>query len=123
MDNVTVVASNKSPQPLAASALPRNVTLTVPPSHSIADSGATSIFVMAGTPMDNVRKATDPLTINLPNGGIVCSTHVCDIVIPGFPTVLTGHIVPGLSMASLMGIRVLCKAGCIVTFTDTTCEV
>jgi hypothetical protein len=123
MDDVTVVASNKLPQPLAASALPRNVTLTVPPSHSIANSGATSIFIMAGTPMDNVQKATDPFTINLPNGGIVCSMHVCDIVIPGLPTVLTGHIVPGLSMASLMGICVLCKAGCIVTFTDTTCEV
>jgi hypothetical protein len=73
--------------------------------------------------MKNIRPATDPLTINLPNGEIVHSTHICDISIPGLPMILTGHIVPGLSMASLMGIRVLCKAGCKVIFTDTKCEV
>ena len=73
--------------------------------------------------MKNVRSIMDPLTMNLPNGEIVHSTHVCDISIPGLPMILTGHIVPGLSMASLMGIRVLCKAGCEVIFTDTKCEV
>ena len=124
MDDVTVVASNVSPtQHNAASAIPREVTLTVQPSQAIADTGATSIFVMAGTPMENMRTAVDPLTINLPHGGIVTSTHLCDIVIPGLPTVLTGHIVPGLKMASLLGIRILCKAGCVVTFTDKNCEV
>jgi hypothetical protein len=97
--------------------------LTFANTHAIADTGATSIFVMAGTPMNNIRSAMDPLTINLPNGEIVHSTHTCDISIPGLPTILTGHIVPGLSMASLMGIRVLCKAGCKVIFTDTKCEV
>jgi hypothetical protein len=91
--------------------------------HAIADTGATSIFVMTGTPMKNIRPATEPLTINLPNGDIVHSTHICDISIPGLPMILTGHIVPGLSMASLMGIRVLCKAGCKVIFTDTKCKV
>jgi hypothetical protein len=34
-----------------------------------------------------------------------------------------GHIVPGLSIASLMSLRVLCKVGCKVIFTDTKCEV
>jgi hypothetical protein len=65
----------------------------------------------------------DPLTINLPNGKIVHSMHECDISILGLPMILTGHIVSGLSMASLMGIRVLCKAGCKEIFTDTKCEV
>jgi hypothetical protein len=87
--------------------------------HAIADTGATSIFVMAGTPMSNIRPALDPLTIHLPNGKIVHSTHICDISIPGLPMFLMGHIVPGLSMASLMSIRSLCKAECEVTFTDT----
>jgi len=98
-------------------------TLAFADTHAIADMGATSIFMMAGTPMKNIHPATDPLTINLPNGEIVHSTHICDISIPGLPMILTGHIVPGLSMASLMGIRVLCKAGCKVIFTDTKCEV
>jgi len=95
--------------------------LTFVKTHAIADTGATSIFVMAGTPMKNVRSTMDPLTINFPNGKIVHSTHACDISIPGLPVILTGHIVPGLSMASLMGIRVLCKAGCKVFFMDTKC--
>jgi hypothetical protein len=50
--------------------------------HSIADIGATSIFEMAGIPMSNICPATDPLSINLPNGDIVRSTHMCDIIIP-----------------------------------------
>ncbi len=125
MDNVTIVASNVSPNNHnAASAIPHTVTLTVPDSHSIADTGALSIFVMAGTPMDNIWTTTSPLTINLPHGGTVTLTHVCDIVIPGLPTVLTGQIVPDLKLAPpLLGIRILCKAGCVVTFTDDTCEV
>jgi hypothetical protein len=34
-----------------------------------------------------------------------------------------GHIVPGITMASLIGIRILCKAGCKVVFDDEKCEV
>ena len=124
-DDATVITSNRSRARNIASALRQGVpkTLAFSDTHAIADTGATSIFVMAGTPMTNIRPATDPLTINLPNGKIVHSTHICDISIPGLPMILTGHIVPGLSMASLMGIRVLCKAGCKVIFTDTKCEV
>jgi hypothetical protein len=49
--------------------------------------------------------------------------HTCDIIIPGLPTVLTGHIVQGLMMASLVGIRILCEAGCQVIFTEEYCDV
>jgi hypothetical protein len=91
--------------------------------HAITDTGATSVFVMEGSPMQNVKQAIVPLTINLPSGETVKSIHTCKINIPGLLVTLTGHIVPGLLMDSLMGIRILCKAGCIVIFTDTTCEV
>jgi hypothetical protein len=88
--------------------------------HACADTGATSIFVMEELKleMENVQIAINPLSINLPDGAIVKSTHTCDVVIPGLPTVLTGHIVRGLTMVSLIGIRILCKAGCKVIFTD-----
>jgi hypothetical protein len=36
---------------------------------------------------------------------------------------LTGHIVPQLKIASLIGIRVLCEAGCKVTFDKDYCDV
>ena len=73
--------------------------------------------------MENKRLAMKPLIINLPDGTKVTSTHECDITIPGLPKVLTGHIVPKLSIASLIGIRVLCEAGCKVTFSKRHCDV
>jgi hypothetical protein len=78
---------------------------------------------MEGTPMENIKPTMSPITINLPDGKRVRSTHTCDITIPGLPTVLVGHIVPGIKMALLFGIRVLCKAGCTVTFDDEKCVV
>ncbi len=51
------------------------------------------------------------------------STHMCDIIIPGLPTTLVGHIVPELSIASLFGIRVLTAAGCTVKFDNEKCVV
>ncbi len=71
----------------------------------------------------NKRMTLKPLTINLPNGRKVRSTYVCDIAIPGLPTVLTGHIVPDLALALLIGICPLCKAGCHVIFDSHNCEV
>ena len=96
---------------------------SIPPTHAVADTGATLVFILKGTKMKNIRSAVTPLVVNLPDGTVVRSTHVCDYEIPGLPTLLEGHIVPELTVASLIGICVLCKAGCIVIFTDTMCSV
>jgi hypothetical protein len=48
---------------------------------------------------------------------------MCDIVLPGLPTTLVGHIVPELSIASLFGLRVLTEAGCTVKFDNKKCVV
>ena len=90
---------------------------------AIADSGATQIFVMEGTPVVNKRPTTHPLKVALADGRIVMSTHMCDIKIDGLPTVLTGHVIPDLSIASLFYICVLTEAGCTVTFDKTNCIV
>ncbi len=74
---------------------------------------------MEGTPVENLRPANTQLTLNLIDGSKVKSTHMCNIKIPGLTIVLMGHIVPQLSIASLIGIRVLCKAG----FTKAHCNV
>ncbi len=73
--------------------------------------------------MKNVHPAMNPLIINLPDGTMVKSTHVCDLEIPRLPYVLEGHIVPDLTVALLIGIQILCKMGCIIVFTDTACYV
>jgi hypothetical protein len=46
-----------------------------------------------------------------------------DIYIEGLPTILLGHIIPDLSIASLFGLRALTGAGCNVTFDREKCTV
>jgi hypothetical protein len=95
--------------------------ITIATNQAITNTGATSIFIMVGVDIDNKCLVVKPLTINLPDGKQIQSTHMCDIQIPGLPTVLTGHIVPSLSIASLIGIRLLCKAGCKAIFDNKKC--
>jgi len=76
---------------------------------------------MAGAPANNIRIAHNPIKISLPDSKRITSTHTCDIVIPGLPQTLVGHIMPEMKMASLLGI--LCKAGCEVIFDNEKCRV
>ena len=123
-DDVTVVTLNVlMPPPVLCSFANAMNAVTIARDHAIADTGATSIFIMEGVDVVNKRIATSPLQINLPDGKQVRSSHICDIAIPGLPTILTGHIVPSLTVASLIGIRPLCKAGCQVVFDDNKCNV
>jgi hypothetical protein len=85
--------------------------LTIASNEAIADSGATQIFIMDGTPIHNKQKTTCPLKVALADGHRVMSTHMCNIIVPGLPTTLIRHIVPELSITSLFGIRVLAEAG------------
>jgi hypothetical protein len=127
----TTVANTIVRQKLAATArhlfgapLPQYLNAnTIVTLQARADTGATSIFVMEGTPVQNLWPAIHPLTKKLPDGSKVKSTHMCNITIPGLRTVLVGHVVLKLSIASLIGIRVLCNAGCKVVFTKTSCDV
>jgi hypothetical protein len=89
--------------------------------HAVADTGTMSVFVMAGAPAKNIRVATKPIQISLPDGKKIVSTHIDDVDIPGLPHKLIGHIVPDMKMASLLGIPILCKAGCKVIFDDEKC--
>jgi hypothetical protein len=87
------------------------------------DTGATSVFVKEGVPVANKQLATHPLAVNLPDSCKVQSMHTCNVVVPGLPHPLVGHIVPNLAIASLFGIRPLCNAGCIVVFDKYKCNV
>jgi hypothetical protein len=66
---------------------------------------------------------TRPLKGALADGCKVMSTHMCDIVIDGLPSMLTGHIISNLSTALLFGIGVLTEAGCKVNFDQHTCKI
>jgi hypothetical protein len=136
-DDKMVITSNKNhkreqpPATMAATAhklfgnpMPQYLNaITIATNQAIADTGATYIFIMDGVEVENKRLTKKPLIINLPDGRKVKSTHECDINIPGLPCTLTGHIVPTLAAASLIGIRPSCKTGCKVIFDNKKCEV
>ena len=92
--------------------------------QAIADAGATGHFMIPGAPVIDVRPATKPLIINLPDGETIQSTHTCKLNIPWLPEEATrAHIVPGLAHTSLVSIKVLCDAGCKVEYNNKHCLV
>jgi hypothetical protein len=88
--------------------------ITIVVQQAIADTGRMSIFIMDGVDVNKKWIVTNPITINMPYGRKVQSTHMCNIIIPGLPTKLIGHVVPQLAVVSLIGICQLCNAGCQV---------
>jgi hypothetical protein len=113
-DDKTVITSNISRSHELCGIITQPRKPAIPPTHAVADTGATLVFVLKGTNMKNILPAVTPLIINLPDGTVVRSTHICDYEIPGLPTSIEAHIIPDLTVASLIGICILCKSGCIV---------
>ena len=91
---------------------------------AVADAGATVHFVLPGTPVTNIKIARHLLKINLPDGDCLTSTHTCTLDIPWLINdAKEDHIVPGLAHATLISIKILCDAGCKVTYDDDECRV
>ena len=91
--------------------------LKIAKNMALADAGATGQFVLPGTPVTNIKIARHPLKINLPDGDCLTSTHICTLDIPWLPNeAKEAHIFPGLAHASLISIKILCDAGCKVTY-------
>ena len=74
--------------------------------------------------MDDVRPATRPIEIKMPNGTAEKSTHTCQLRIPDVPReTKEAHVVQGLSHSSLISMKKFCKEGCEVKFKEETCEI
>ena len=82
-NDITVVTDNLSHQRhhMCASSVHLRKP-SIPITHAVADTGATPVMVMKNTLMKNIHPTTNPLHINLPDGTIVKSTHLCDLEIP-----------------------------------------
>ncbi len=139
-DKITVMTSNHLPRTASPSCFPHKTfttadhalwgmptqeyinAITIATAQAIANMRAVSIFIMNGAEVVNKRLAHTPLVINLPDGWQMQSTHICDINIPGLPTISTGHIVLHLAVGLLIGIQPLCNAGCTVVFDKDKCD-
>jgi hypothetical protein len=126
-DNITITTSNVSTYAVgsykacAISALLQNEDFAgamccLNTVATIADSGATRIFVMEGANVINKCRTTHPLKVTLADGRQVVSTHIFNIHIDGLLFVLMGHIILDLSTSLLFEIRVLTEVGCDITF-------
>ena len=91
---------------------------------AISDTGATGHFLTSNAPVQNKQVTTNPISILLPNGNTLQSTHTCEVAIPGLrPAAKTAHVVPGLSHASLLSTAVFCDAGYTLTYDANACHV
>jgi hypothetical protein len=80
--------------------------------HLRSKCHSTGHFLVEGAPIVNKKKAKHPITITLPNGKLIHSTHTCNLDNPWLPEHITeAHIVTGLAHSSLISTRNFCDAG------------
>jgi len=96
-----------------------------PPTHShnaIADTGATGHFLSLSAPVANKRVTTTPISVVLPDGSTIHSTHTGHLLLShALPATATlAHIFPALGSTSLLSIGQLCDHGCTAVFTADT---
>ena len=100
-DDITVVTSNSSTSQedqFQTEDMCGNIgnqpSINIPKNWAILDSGATAIFVMQDAPIKNIQVATNPITVNMPQGAKERSTHTCELDLPQLPKkARTGHII------------------------------
>ena len=80
-------------------------------------SGATHHFLVIDTTACKVTPADNPITVTMPDGSALNSTHVRKLDLPQLPMAARlGHVIPGLDSRSLMSVVQLTGVGCGVNF-------
>ena len=91
---------------------------------AVTDSGSMRNFILLGTKVSNMEISKKPLTINLPDGTRLKSTHTCEINVPRLPKESRqAHDVPGIAHTSLISMKILTYAGCKVVYDVHECRV
>jgi hypothetical protein len=81
------------------------------------DSGCTGQFLLVNAPCLNKVKSRTPLTVRLPNGATMESSHTTELDIPELNAAASkAHFPPGMADHSLISVGQLCDGGYIVTF-------
>jgi hypothetical protein len=88
---------------------------------AIVDSGCTVHFLLVNAPCLNKVKSRTPLTVHLPKGATMESSHTADLDIPELNAAASkAHVFPGMANHSLLSIGQLCDEGNIITFKQDT---
>jgi hypothetical protein len=80
-------------------------------------SGCTGHFLLVNAPCLSKVKYRTPLTVRLPNGATMESSHTAELDIPELNAAASkSHVPPGMANHSLLSVGHLCDEGYIVTF-------
>jgi hypothetical protein len=85
------------------------------------ESGCTGHFLLVNAPCLNKVKSRNPLTVRLPNGATMESSHNSDLDIPELSAAASkANVFPGMEHHSLLSVGQLCDESYIVTFKQDT---
>jgi hypothetical protein len=85
------------------------------------DYGCTGHSLLVNAPCLNKVESRTPLTVRLPNGATMESSHTADLGIPELNAAASkAHVSPGMANHSLLSVGQLCDEGYIVTFKQYT---
>jgi hypothetical protein len=91
--------------------------LLKPHETAIVESGCTGHFLLVNASCLNKVKSKTPLTVRLPNGATMESSHTAELDNPELNAAASkAHVFPGMSNQSLLSVGQLCDEGYIVTF-------
>jgi hypothetical protein len=91
--------------------------LLKPHETAIVYSVCTGHFLLVNAPCLNKVKSQTPLTVRLPNGATMESSHTAELNIPELNAAASvAHVFPGMANHSLLSVGQLCNEGYIVTF-------
>jgi hypothetical protein len=86
---------------------------------AIADTGCTGHYVTTNAHYTDKKLANPGISVTLPDGSNIISSHTASIHLPNLPTIAChAHIFPLLTSGSLISIGQLCDHGCTATFTS-----
>jgi hypothetical protein len=102
----------------------RTTSILKPHETAIMDSGCTGQFLLFNAPCSNKVKSQTPLTVCLPNGATMESSHTPHLNIPHLNAASSlAHVFPGMANHSLISVGELCNEGYVVTFKDASVTV
>jgi hypothetical protein len=102
----------------------RTPPLLKPHETAIVDSGCTGRFLLVNAPCLNKVKSQTPLTVRLPNGATMESSHTAELNIPQLNAAASiANVFPGMAIHYLLSVGQLCNEGYIVTFKDASVTV
>jgi hypothetical protein len=95
--------------------------LLKPHETAIVDSGCTGHFLLVNASCLNKIKSQHPLTVRLPNGATMESTHTAALNIPELnKSVSIVHVFPGMANHYLLSVGQLFNEGYTVTFRNAS---